>query len=457
MPACSQLVNQLRDSGTIARIRAVVGGAVLGCALFARASAHPAHGSGGSPDVWTAWSFEPLASILLVGTAFAYTLGVIRVWRLAGPGQGVRRHQVAAFGTGWLVMAVALIGPIDGVSDALFSVHMVQHELLMLVAAPLVAIGAPALGYLWALPRGARRWVGNRLTGRGALRALYRWMTMPATAWLLHAVAIWIWHVPALFDLAVRNEPVHAAQHLSVFGTALLFWWGLLRGRYGHLGYGAAVVYVFTTAMYTGALGALLTIASRPLYSAYAGSTAAWGLTALEDQQIGGLIMWVPAGILYTGVGLWLFGSWLRDSERRADLIFRHPSSGSGSGRRLGRIGCWLAVAILTLPGCRSDEYRTAAEMAGGDPQRGGEALSRYGCVTCHTIPGLREARGTVGPPLTAIANRTYLAGHLPNTPDNMITWIQHPRRVDPRTAMPDTGVTDADAHHIAAYLYTLR
>jgi cytochrome c oxidase assembly factor CtaG/cytochrome c2 len=369
----------------------------------------------------------------------------------------VRGHQLAGFAAGWLVMAAALVGPIDAVSDALFSVHMVQHELLMLVAAPLVALGSPGLGYLWALPYGARRWLGNRLTDRGAFRRLYRWMTIPAAAWLLHAAAICVWHAPPLFDLAVRNEPVHAAQHVSFFGTALLFWWGLLRGRYGRLGHGAAVVYVFTTAMYTGALGALLTMASRPLYSAYAGSTAAWGLTALEDQQIGGLVMWVPAGILYTGVGLWLFASWLRDSERRADRIFRPPASSGGSNRRLGGIGCWLAVAMLTIPGCRGDEYRAAAEMTGGDPRRGGEALSRYGCVTCHTIPGLRGARGTVGPPLTAIANRTYLAGHLPNIPDNMITWIQHPRQVDPRTAMPDTGVTDADAHNIAAYLYTLR
>lgn len=115
-------------------------------------------------------------------------------------------------------------------------------------------------------------------------------------------------------------------------------------------------------------------------------------------------------------------------------------------------------VALMLGYGCDSGEvYRSAAAMTGGDPQRGRDAISRYGCDTCHTIPGVRTARARVGPPLTSIAERVYLAGHLPNTPDNMQKWIRQPHQLEPHTAMPDTGVTEADARDIAAYLYTLR
>jgi len=116
---------------------------------------------------------------------------------------------------------------------------------------------------------------------------------------------------------------------------------------------------------------------------------------------------------------------------------------------------CALVAVIET--GCRVGIYRDAMAATGGDPARGAAALRRYGCDTCHTIPGVQTAQATVGPPLTAIAVRTYLAGELPNNPANMQEWIRHPRAVEPRTAMPDTGVTEADGRDIAAYLYTLR
>ena len=321
----------------------------------------------------------------------------------------------------------------------------------MIVAAPLIVAGTPTTlvgstmsGMRDRAPRASRMLAG-----------LFAFCTSAVVAWVLHALAIVAWHVPALFDAAVRNDAVHSAQHLCFFGTALLFWWGILRGPNGR---GAALLAVFTTAVYTSALGALLTVSPHAWYSAYASSTAAWGLTPLEDQQLGGLIMWVPAAIIYTGVALWLFAAWLRGSESPCDG--RRGSAAAASARR--------ARSLLDPPrhrgtrghrhGVRRERrYKMASAMTGGDPARGADALSAYGCVTCHTIPGIREARGLVGPPLTSIASRVYLAGRLPNTPDNIEKWIQHPRSVDEKTAMPDTGVTDADVRDIAAYLYTLR
>ena len=119
---------------------------------------------------------------------------------------------------------------------------------------------------------------------------------------------------------------------------------------------------------------------------------------------------------------------------------------------------CLFACALAALTSCQQAELERKAEaMTGGSPQRGRAAISKYGCGTCHTIPGVHGATALVGPNLDQVASRMYVAGVLPNTPDNMIRWVQHPRDVDPLTAMPNLGVTDLDARDIAGYLYTLK
>jgi cytochrome c2 len=126
--------------------------------------------------------------------------------------------------------------------------------------------------------------------------------------------------------------------------------------------------------------------------------------------------------------------------------------------RSAAALACWLA--LFGSVGCNSLEKASrqeAAELTGGDPDRGVAAITRYGCGSCHTIPGVRGADSTVGPPLTRIARRSYLAGRLANSPGNLMKWVQHPQTVEPGTAMPEMHVTDQDAHDIAAYLYTLR
>lgn len=123
--------------------------------------------------------------------------------------------------------------------------------------------------------------------------------------------------------------------------------------------------------------------------------------------------------------------------------------------RRSGwTLGLWLVLA--TLAAC-SNVRREAAQLTRGDPDRGVHLIGRYGCAACHTIPGIRSADAAVGPPLTRVASRMYLAGQIQNTPANMVRWIQHPRGIEHGPAMPEMGVTDTDARDIAAYLYTLR
>jgi cytochrome c oxidase assembly factor CtaG len=244
-----------------------------------------------------------------------YLLGVARLWTNAGYGRGIRPPEAVAFASGWLALVAALLPPIDAWSKSWLAAHMVQHELLMVVAAPLVAISAPLIAMLWAVPSGIRR-QALAVVRRRPITATWTIITSPASVFLLHAAALWVWHVPALYEAALAHEAVHVLQHICFFGTAALFWWGIAHGRYGRLGYGAAVVYVFATAMHGGVLGALLTISPRVWYASYLTSRSQ-GLTPLEDQQLAGLLMWVPAGLIVTAGGLLLFAAWVRESDRR--------------------------------------------------------------------------------------------------------------------------------------------
>jgi putative membrane protein len=267
-------------------------------------------------DLWQTWGRDPLVIASLALTGGLYLRGVRRAWREAGRGHGVRQMEAWAFAGGWLALFVALVSPLHPWGEVLFSAHMTQHEVLMLVAAPLLVLARPLVPFLWALPVGWRQSVGSLVKRRG-WQSIWRALTNPLVAWAIHAVALWVWHVPALFQATLRSDLVHTLQHLSFLGSALLFWWALIQGRQGLMGYGAAVLYVFTTSAHSGALGAMITFAHKVWYPAYGGTTLSWGLTPLEDQQLGGLIMWVPAATVYIIAGLALMVGWMRESERR--------------------------------------------------------------------------------------------------------------------------------------------
>jgi putative membrane protein len=263
-------------------------------------------------DLWTAWSLEPVVLILLALTAAAYLHGLSAVWRLAGPGRGVRRWEGAAFAGGWLTLLLSLVSPLHRLSGVLFSAHMAQHELLMVAAAPLLILGRPLVAFIWALPIRWRRTVGT-WAAVAPVRRTWALLTLPLVAWSVHAAAIWVWHAPALFQATLESELIHTLQHISFLGSGLLFWWAILRGREGRIGRPAAVLYLFTTSVHTTVLGALLTFSSRTWYPAYAPGTLAWGLSPLEDQQLAGLIMWVPANLAYLIAALAIATSWLKE------------------------------------------------------------------------------------------------------------------------------------------------
>jgi putative membrane protein len=270
-------------------------------------------------DLWRAWSLEPAVIIGLALSAWLYLRGVLSLWRSAGPGRGIRRREAAAFAGGWIVLVLALVSPLHRLGGVLFSAHMAQHELLLAAAAPLLILGRPLVPFVWALPITWRRMVGN-WAAMAPVRGTWELLTLPLVAWALHGVAIWLWHAPALFEATLRSDLVHTLQHISFLGTGLLFWWALLRGRGGRIGRPAAVLYLFTTSVHTTVLGALLTFSSRAWYPLYAPATAAWGLTPLEDQQLAGLIMWVPANLSYLIAALVIASAWLKEPAPRVVL-----------------------------------------------------------------------------------------------------------------------------------------
>jgi cytochrome c oxidase assembly factor CtaG len=266
-------------------------------------------------DLWSAWEFDPGVVIPLLLCAILYAKG--QRFHI-----GLTRTQRLCFWAGWLSLAFALISPLHPLGEVLFSAHMLQHEILMLISAPLLVLSRPLVTFLWALPIEWRRALG-RWSKTKPVSHTWNTLTDPLTAWMLHGIAIWTWHVPYLFQLTLRSDLAHTAQHLSFFLSALLFWWSVFYAH-GRKAYGAAFLYVFTTAIHTGALGALLTFAPRLWYPAYARTTQVWGLTPLQDQQLGGLIMWVPASVVYLIAGLALFAAWIKESDARLERASSH-------------------------------------------------------------------------------------------------------------------------------------
>ncbi len=423
---------------------------VLACAAIAPVAA--AHGAEAGQLAWN-WEGWVLASLSVA--VFGYIRGLLRMEPAARAHVfGIGRY--AAFAAGIGVLVVALISPLDALDDQLFSAHMVQHMLLILVAPPLLVWSRPATAWLWAFELPARRVIGRFWMGAPGVQCGIRFLMRPLVVWVLASFALWFWHLPGPFGWALHNEWIHTGEHLSFFLTALAFW-SLVLAPYGRrqLDYGPSLLFVGTLGMQMGFIGAILTFATRPLYLTHSHSTLAWGLTLLEDQQLAGLIMWVPAGFVYTAAMAGLFVAWLHDAEHRAVSATKQKSA---RGRLLQSAGMVsLLMVALALSGCQDKAATSPWQISGAQPARGPALIQRYGCGACHTVPGVAQARGTVGPPLTQFGRRAYIAGMLHNNPDNLILWLRDPQHVLPGNAMPDTGLTQRDARDIAAYLYTLQ
>lgn len=262
------------------------------------------------------WGGDASSVVTLAALTAAYALGARRIWGQAGNGRGVRPRQVTCFVLALVVLSLAMLTPIDALSGVLFSAHMTQHVLLAVVAPPLLVLSMPGVALLWAAPRRARRRIADGMRVP-AVAALWRRLTEPFTACAVHAVALWMWHAPRLYVAALDSALVHFLEHASFVATGALLWWAILHPHQPRrAGYGTGIAVLFLTTLQSGALGALLTFSTTVWFPAQHSGTALIHLTALQDQQLAGLIMWVPGGLLYTAAMGLLFAAWMRQLDR---------------------------------------------------------------------------------------------------------------------------------------------
>jgi putative membrane protein len=270
-------------------------------------------------DLWNAWNFEALILIPLAITTVIYLWGMRNVWQRAGTGRGIKKRQYGSFFGALLALCIAFVSPLDSLSEVLFSAHMIQHMILMLIAAPLLVMSDLPLAFLWALPRNSAQGLGYRWNQSRPLVRIWQILRSPLFAWILFTITFWIWHASSLYVAALQNAWIHVFEHFTFLATAMLFWWILLKPtQQKHLQYAIAIPYLFTTLLQSGILGALMTFTPQAWYPYYATLVTSWGLTPLQDQQLAGLIMWIPGGAVFTLLTIGYFAAWLRALEQRS-------------------------------------------------------------------------------------------------------------------------------------------
>lgn len=261
------------------------------------------------------WSFEPVVVLGLAAAALAWLALVRRIDR-AHPANRVPRRRTVAFLAGLAAIAVALLSGIEAYDTTLFSVHMVQHLLLTLVAAPLIALGAPITTLLRAATPNARRAVLLPILHSRVLRVL----GFPVVTWIAFAAVMWGSHFSPLFDASLENPLVHDLEHALYLGAGLLFWWpavGLDPSPW-RLAYPVRLMYVFLQMPQNTFLAVTILGSGVPLYAHYASLGPMWGTSPLEDQQIAGSLMWLGGDILFLAAMAAILAGWMGHEQRGA-------------------------------------------------------------------------------------------------------------------------------------------
>jgi putative membrane protein len=255
------------------------------------------------------WTLDPLLTVPLGLALIIFVVGWSRLAKRAG-----RPVRPALFLSGWTVLALALTSPLHEAGERSFTLHMIEHELIMLIATLLLAASGAGGILAWGLPRPLRMALAG--SWKSPLQATWRGFTEPVTATLVQGAVMWAWHTPLLFDRALDSFGWHIAQHACFFVSSLLFWWAMLHPRGRSSGYGVSAACLFATSLIGGALGALMSLSSSAWYADYAamGMTGI-GLDPVDDQRLAGLIMWIPGGAFHGIAALALFYKWLKAAE----------------------------------------------------------------------------------------------------------------------------------------------
>ena len=280
------------------------------------------------------WDLRPEVLVILIMLGALHFAGWLRL-RQRSDGRFANRWRLASYTGGILVLALALLSPLSVLSAQLFSIHMVQHLLLMMVAPPLLLLANPFPTFLWALPTRMRIpvaaafrrltvWLaGDAFLSRSVLRA-----AAPASAWALYVLIFFAWHDGNAYSLALRFGSIHRLEHFTFVGAALLFWWhvtGAAPRIHPKPAPWMRVAYVLAMIPPNMLLGVALSFAETPIYPYYESVPRLYGLSVMDDQVWGGLIMWIPGSMMYVIAALVLLARLLVNAEQKAYVKRPHP------------------------------------------------------------------------------------------------------------------------------------
>ncbi len=280
------------------------------------------------------WDWRADATVILVLLGTTYLLGWRRLryavhQHSSRPISGPSRRRLAAgwrlavYLAGLLVIAVALMSPIDVLSSQLFFIHMIQHLLLKMIAVPLLLLANPFPFLLWGLPEKARDRLMSLFKPQAGFRRGLRQLTTPGIVWLLYVGGLLAWHDPNAYNAALRSPWVHDLEHLTFSLGAMLFWWHVIGAGprlHGRFSRGARLAFLLMTVPINMFIGVFIAFSSQPIYTYYTTVPRLGGLTVLEDQMLAGVIMWIPGSMMYLMAALVLIVGWVQTEAGKKPL-----------------------------------------------------------------------------------------------------------------------------------------
>jgi putative membrane protein len=277
----------------------------------------------------SSWDWRAEIILVLAATGALYFIGWNRVRRRTAARRGLNRWQAAAawrpvaYIGGLVLLGIALMSPIDVLASQLFTFHMIQHVLLMMLVPPLLLLSNPLPLTLWGLPASARKPAGRLLRRESPVRNTLKKGTSPAIVWMAFVIVYWGWHDPNAYDLALRSALVHDIEHITFFAVSVLFWWHALGASpriHPPMSRGIRFAYLLSAIPITMVAGLAITFSTEPIYSYYTAMPRLWGISVMDDQRIAGVIMWVVGSMMYMIAALFIAARWLQSEEQKPAL-----------------------------------------------------------------------------------------------------------------------------------------
>ncbi len=267
--------------------------------------------------LFSAWEWRLDITLVLVIFATLYTTGWWRLRQRSNKAILANKKRLAAYWSGLVILAISLMSPVDTLGSQLFFMHMIQHLLYIMVAVPLLLLAEPFPFLLWGLPPSWRLATGNLFTRRSLVRRLLTNVTQPSMVWITYIVVLAGWHDPRLYSMAQRDSWIHDVQHITFFGAAMLFSWHVVGSgpKLHHPPLWGRIAMLIGAVPVNAAIGVVVATAGDVLYPYYATIPRIWGFTALEDQALAGVIMWIPGSMMYLLGVIILLARALRSAE----------------------------------------------------------------------------------------------------------------------------------------------